>query len=48
MDFSEIDIWWLLNKHMRIKREAPQVKNNIYYLYNQYDNKIEKKIFLKR
>lgn len=43
MDFSEIDVWWLLNKHMRIKREVSQVKNNIYYLYSQYDDKSEKK-----
>lgn len=44
LDFSEIDIWWLLNKHIRIKREVPQVQNNIYYIFNnQYDNKEEKK-----
>lgn len=44
LDFSEIDIWWLLNKHIRIKREAPEVQNSIYYIFNnQYDNKDEKK-----
>lgn len=38
MDFSEIDIWWLLNKHIRIKREVSEVQNKIYYLYNEeYD-----------
>lgn len=43
MDFSEIDIWWLLNKHMRIKREVSQVRNKIYYLFNnQFDSKDEK------
>jgi len=44
LDFSEIDIWWLLNKHIRIKKEVPEVQNNIYYIYNnQYDNKDKKK-----
>lgn len=44
MDFSEIDIWWLLNKHIRIKREIPQIQNHIYYLYNnEYDKRDEKK-----
>ncbi len=44
LDFSEVDIWWLLNKHIRIKREVPQVQNNIYYIFNsQYDNNKEKK-----
>ena len=44
LDFSEIDIWWLLNKHIRIKREVPEVRNNIYYIFNnQYDDKDEKK-----
>ncbi len=44
LDFSEVDIWWLLNKHVRIKREVPEVQNNIYYIFNnQYDNKEEKK-----
>ena len=43
MDFSEIDIWWLLNKHSRIKREVPKVENNIFYLYNSiYDDKTKK------
>ena len=43
MDFSEIDIWWLLNKHMRIKNIVPQIENKICYLYNeQYDNKAKK------
>lgn len=44
LDFSEIDIWWLLNKHIRIKREVPKIKNNICYIFNnQYDDKDEKK-----
>lgn len=44
LDFFEIDIWWLLNKHIRIKREVPEVQNKIYYIFNnQYDDKDEKK-----
>lgn len=44
LDFSEIDIWWLLNKHKRIKREVQQVQNNIYYLYtNGIDSITEKR-----
>lgn len=40
MDFSEIDIWWLLNKRIRIKNQISQVLNDIYFLYNElYDNK---------
>lgn len=40
MDFSEIDIWWILNKRIRIKNQVSQIQNEIYYLYNeQYDNK---------
>ena len=37
MSFSEIDIWWLLNKRVRICNEV-KLSNKIYYLYNgQYD-----------
>ncbi|MCH5194270.1 MAG: SIR2 family protein [Oscillospiraceae bacterium] len=44
MDFSEIDIWWLLNKHKRIKNDVPQIQNNIFYLYNnKYDDKDKKR-----
>lgn len=45
LDFSEIDIWWLLNKHVRIKTQNPHhLQNSIYYFYNeQYDNPEEKK-----
>lgn len=44
MDFSEIDIWWLLNKHIRIQNEISNVQNKIFYLYNnKYDNKEKKK-----
>lgn len=43
LDFCEIDIWWLLNKHMRIKKVVPQITNDIYYLYNEkYDNQDKK------
>lgn len=44
MDFSEIDIWWLLNKRARIQNAVSQVQNKIFYLYNnEYDNKEEKR-----
>jgi len=37
MSFSEIDIWWLINKRARIYNEV-KLSNKIYYLYNgQYD-----------
>lgn len=40
MNFSEIDIWWLLNKRIRIRNQVTQIQNNIYFLYNeQYDDK---------
>lgn len=39
MAFSEIDLWWLLNKRARIKKELSKVSNKICYLYNKkYDN----------
>jgi len=39
LDYSEIDIWWLLNERKRLMedKDAP-VENKIYYLYNGYDN----------
>ena len=41
MDFSELDIWWLLNKRARIKKSNPNlIKNTItYYLNPEHDNK---------
>lgn len=40
MDFSEIDIWWLFNKRIRIKNQISQIQNHIFYLYNKlYDNR---------
>jgi len=43
MDFSEIDIWWLLNKYARSVKATPEISNNIFYLFNeQYDDKVEK------
>lgn len=43
MDFSEIDVWWLLNKHARSVKAMPIISNKIYYLFNkQYDDKVEK------
>ena len=35
MDFSEIDIWWLLNKRIRIKNRTSRLQNDIFYLYNE-------------
>ncbi len=39
LDYSEIDIWWLLNERKRLMEDkgAPVV-NKIFYLYNSYDN----------
>lgn len=34
MDFSEIDIWWLLNKRARFQSEGILVNNSISYIYN--------------
>jgi hypothetical protein len=43
MDFSEIDIWWLLNKRARIKLEVSEIQNSIIYLYNKdYESKASK------
>lgn len=43
MDFSEIDIWWLLNKRARLKLESPEIENSIVYLYNQeYESRTNK------
>ena len=35
LDFSEIDIWWLLNKRTRFMLEIPEIRNSIIYLYNK-------------
>lgn len=37
MAFSEIDLWWILNKRCRLKKEGVPIKNKIYYLYSKYD-----------
>ena len=43
MDFSEIDIWWLLNKRARFMLEIPEINNRITYLFNHdYENEEEK------
>lgn len=43
MDFSEIDIWWLINKRVRFKTEGVNINNTITYLYNPvYDKENEK------
>lgn len=39
MDFSELDIWWLINKRARFMTEIPEIKNTITYLYDtNYEN----------
>jgi len=43
MDFSEIDIWWLLNKRARFLLEVPEITNSITYLYNDKYESEEKK-----
>lgn len=35
LDFSEIDIWWILNKRARMMTEIPKIKNKVVYLYNE-------------
>lgn len=43
MNFSEIDIWWLLNKHARSAKVFPEITNSIFYLFNErYDDRVEK------
>ncbi len=37
MDFSETDIWWLINKRIRFIKQGIPIKNKIVYLYNEYD-----------
>lgn len=34
LDFSEIDIWWLLNKRARMMMDIPEIKNEIIYIYD--------------
>lgn len=43
MDFSEIDIWWLLNKRARFMLEVPEINNSITYLYNVDHDKEDRK-----
>lgn len=39
MNFSEIDIWWLLNKRARFMLDTPNIKNKITFMYNSaYEN----------
>ena len=37
MDFSEIDIWWILNKRSRFIKDNAPIKNKIVFLYNKFD-----------
>ena len=34
MNFSEIDIWWLINKRARFKIDGVKINNTITYIYN--------------
>ena len=37
MDFSETDIWWLINKRRRLIKQNIPISNKIYFLYNSHD-----------
>ena len=37
MAFSEIDLWWVLNKRARFIKEGHKIQNKIYYLKNEWD-----------
>ncbi|MBR1815066.1 MAG: SIR2 family protein [Lachnospiraceae bacterium] len=37
LSFSEIDIWWLLNKRMRLIKQGVPINNKIVFLYSDYD-----------
>ena len=39
--FSEIDIWWLLNKRFRLKKQQIPVENRVVFLFNQIDKSKE-------
>ena len=42
LDFSEIDIWWILNKRARLMIDISNIKNQITYLYNKnYETPLE-------
>ena len=43
MDFSEIDIWWLLNKRARVKKVLPKINNQILYVYSENYDELDKK-----
>lgn len=37
MDYSERDIWWLLNKRARLIKEGYNITNTVTFLYSKYD-----------
>lgn len=37
LDFSEIDIWWLLDKRSRLIKQEVPINNKVVFLYNEYD-----------
>lgn len=39
MDFSEIDVWWMLTRRARLKKNSEDINNHIHYIYsNCYDS----------
>lgn len=50
LDYSEIDIWWLLNKRARFIRDGIPINNKIVYLYYDFDcnnpKKLEEKLHI--
>lgn len=44
LDFSEIDIWWLLNKRARLMCDISNCENKVTYLYNKdYETPLKNK-----
>lgn len=35
MDFSEIDVWWMLNRRARLNNNSGDINNRIHYLYSK-------------
>lgn len=40
MDYSEIDIWWLLTKRLRIKKSNECINNSITYIFSERDGNV--------
>ncbi len=37
LDYSEIDLWWLLQRRARMMGQGVKILNKIVFLYNEYD-----------